>query len=154
MTAKGKALDKREARLLNDKAGGGLSHQQICDSGKMPERTLRVVVKQFYGSMVITRLKRPLTRRQTYGKTKIHAQTIRIMPDSVHYHLSDMCTKLQPQRRLDSYNFGAGLDYGKIACSKHRSRLNSLNYRRAVSLNQKYRLNCFQTSTTVSTFAL
>jgi hypothetical protein len=38
-------------------SGEDLNPQQIYDSGKMLGRTLYSVVKQFYGSIVITRLK-------------------------------------------------------------------------------------------------
>jgi hypothetical protein len=44
-------------------------------------------------------------------------------------------TKKQPRRRLDSYNFDAGLDFDYTTSSKHRSLLNSRNYCRAVSRN-------------------
>ena len=61
----------------------------------------------------------------------LHAQTIR--------------------RRLNSYNFDAGLDYGKTTGSKHQKRAQLLNKRTANCLNKRIR---FQAGTTVSTIPL
>jgi hypothetical protein len=47
-------------------------------------------------------------------------------------------------RRLDSYNFAAGLDYGKTTGSKTKEdHLNSLNYCVRLVATKKSRLNCF-----------
>jgi len=55
MMARGKPWTDAELKLLKDMADGGLNPQQIYESGKLPGRTLYSIVKQFYGSIVITK---------------------------------------------------------------------------------------------------
>jgi len=54
-TARGKPWTDAELKLLMDMAAQGFNPQRIYDSGKFPGRTLHSIVKQFYGSIVITK---------------------------------------------------------------------------------------------------
>jgi hypothetical protein len=50
--ARGEPWTEQEISLLEEMAESGMNPQQIYDSGKLPGRTLRSIVKQFYSSIV------------------------------------------------------------------------------------------------------
>jgi len=53
--ARGKPWTDAEIKLLRDMAAAGSSAQQIYDSGKLPGRTYRSIVRQISGSIVYTK---------------------------------------------------------------------------------------------------
>jgi hypothetical protein len=54
-TARGKPWTDAESQILQQMAAQGLNPQQIYDSGKLPGRTYRSIVRQISGSIVYTK---------------------------------------------------------------------------------------------------